>query len=791
MPPSGCVVLHLACKNAKCVETSDHSKQISTQKNRRSGSWEGEMRIRPVSPLAIMVALAPCAAAAQDGGEGDRRNVGIDNIVVTAEKREANLQDSAIAISAFSGDSLEDRGIDDISNLQSYIPGLHVGQEQDGFKISLRGIGLQGTSSISDSGVAFYIDNVYIPRPAGGSAIFYDVDRIEVLRGPQGTLYGRNATGGVVNVISNEPSFEYEGQVGASYGSRNLWEVRGTANIPLSDNVATRFSVVRTEEDGYVENLSAVDGTDDFFGTDGDITARGQVLFAAQNDLEILLSATYSKLNGTGVAMSYLERIAGGPPPTQALLATIPPDIENPLQVNNDNPAFNDTETISTFVRVEKSLGSVDMFLQAGKFWQDTNILQDFDGSPVSVSIFNKDQENEAESVEFRLSSNNSGSLEWIIGTYYFKEDTFIFRRVRLNGFVAPPGPGFINLPDFLLDEFGESSTVAGFGSATYSLTDNLRISGGVRYTADKKTGSLFNALNFGLPTRPDLVDVETTFTKVTWKGGLEYDLPGDALAYFNVSSGYKAGGFNITSNGDPYGEENIVAYQAGLKSNPFDGRAQINLDAFYYAYDDLQLTTLAFIGGAPGQFTTNAGQATIWGVELDTQYELTDDLLATLSYAYLNAEFDEYCNLDPRFPTPGATDPSDPGCPVGGLTNLAGNAIPYVSDHTITGGLQYGFDLGDIGSVVAAVNTTWHSELFLREYNDPIVDRVAPNTKTDITVTYFAGDSGLSLTGFVTNLEDDVEKTNIFISPGFVGESATTTYTKPRTFGVKVDYEF
>ena len=750
------------------------------------------MRIRPVSPLAIMVALAPCAAAAQDGGEGDRRNVGIDNIVVTAEKREENLQDSAIAISAFSGDSLENRGIDDLSNFQSYVPGFHVGQEQDGFKVSLRGIGLQGTSSITDPGVAFYIDNFYIPRPAGGSAIFYDVNRIEVLRGPQGTLYGRNATGGVVNVIANEPTFDYEGQIGASYGSRNLWEVRGVANIPLSEKAATRFSVVRTEEEGYVENVFNASADDDPFGTDGDITARGQFLFEGDDDWSFLASATYSNLKGTGVAYHFLERVQGGPPPVQALIASqVPADPTDPLIVNNDAEAFNDTETISTFARLEKSFGPVDMWLQVGKLWQDTDLQQDFDGSPIDVSIFNKVQENEAESVEFRLSSNNDGPLEWILGAYYFHEDTFIFRRVRLNGFVAPPGPGMISLPDFLLDEFGDSRTVAGFASGTYSLTDNLRITGGVRYTADKKTGSLFNASNFGLPTRPDLTDIEETFTKVTWKGGLEYDVSDNALAYVNVSSGYKAGGFNITSNGDPYDEENVTAYEAGLKSNPFDGRAQINIDAFYYDYTDLQLTTLLFIGGAPGQFTTNAGKATLWGVEVDTQYELSEDLLATFTYSYLNAEFDEYCNLDPRFPSPAPTDPSDPGCPAGGLTNLAGNAIPYVADHTITGGLQYGFDLGEIGSVVASVNTSWHSEMFLREYNDPVIDRVGPNTKTDITVTYFAGDTGLSVTGFVTNLEDDVERNNIYITPGFIGESATTAYTKPRTFGVKVDYEF
>lgn len=745
------------------------------------------MRCHVVSALAIAIAMSPRWANAQPSSEGDRvgRVVAIEEVIVTAEKREENLQDAAIAISAFTGNSLEARGIDDLANFQSYVPGLHVGQEQDGFKVSLRGIGLQGTSSISDPGVAFYIDNLYIPRPAGNSAIFYDINRIEVLRGPQGTLYGRNATGGVVNVISNEPESTFGGQIGATYGSRDLLEFRGTANIPLGERFASRFSVVYTEEDGYVDNAFSDSSSDDPFGTDGDFTARGQLLYDDGEDFSVLLSATYSDLDGTGVAMHFLERNIGGPPPTQALLLTLPADPTDPLTVNNDTPAHKDTQTTSAFARVTKSFGPVDLFLQAGGLWQDSDIQQDFDGSPVDVSIFNKVQDNEAHSVEFRLSSNDGGRLEWILGAYYFSEDTVIFRRVRLNGLT--PG-GVISLPDFLLDESGESSTIAGFGSATYSVTDRFRITGGLRYTEDQKAGSLFNASNFGLPTRPDLVDVETDFSKLTWKAGLEYGFDDGTLVYANVSSGYKAGGFNITSNGAPYDEENVIAYELGLKSNPWQGRAQINVDAFYYDYDDLQLTTLAFIDGAPGQFTTNAARASIYGVEIDTQFEVTEALLATLSYAFLDAEFQEYFNTDPRDPAP----VFNPGDPSGlGRADLSGNALPYVARHTINAGLQYGFNVGSTGSVVLSVNTSWHSELFLREYNNPTIDRVGANSKTDMTATYFLDAVGLAITGFVTNLEDNVEKNNIYVSPGFVGQSATTAYTKPRTFGIKLDYEF
>lgn len=737
--------------------------------------------------IFAITALIPAVTLAQgDEGVDQQRTsqrIGIEEIVVTAAKRTESLQDTAFAISAFEGQLLEDRGIDDLSNLQSYVPGLHVGQEQDGFKVSLRGIGLQGTSSITDPGVAFYIDNFYIARPAGGSAIFHDIDRVEVLRGPQGTLYGRNATGGVVNVISNEPTLERELRTGFTYGDRGLMEFRGVGNVPLGEAAAARLSIVRTEEEGYVDNRSDL-AADDPFGTDGDLTLRGQLRLMAPGDVDVLMSVTYSDLQGTGVAYHFLERNIGGPPPTQELLATLPPDPEDPLRVENDAVAYNDTETTSTFIRVERAFDRVDMFLQAGKFWQDTNIQQDFDGSPTDVAIFNKSQDNEAQSVEFRLSSAAPAPLEWILGAYYFEEDTDIFRRVRLNGMTPD---GMIALPDFLLDENGQSTTIAGFANASYSLTDTLRLTGGIRYTEDTKEGSLFNESNFGQPTRPDLEDVREDFSKVTWKGGLEFDVSDRALAYLNVSTGYKAGGFNITSNGAPYDEENVLAYEVGIKSNPFGGRAQINVDAFHYSYEDMQLTTLTTINNAPGQFTTNAAESTIYGIEFDTQFELAESLLGTLTYSYIDAEFDEYFNTDPRDPSP-VFNPDDPeGL---GRENLSGNKVPYVAEHTITAGLRYGFDVG-AGRIVTSANTAWHSEMFLREYNHQTIDRVAPNTKTDVTVMYLVGGTGLSITGFVTNLEDDVEKTNIFVSPGFIGTSATTAYSKPRTYGLKVDYEF
>lgn len=736
------------------------------------------LKLQAVSFIALAAFSQP--AWAQDSEPVTNDDAGIEEIVVTAQKRATNLQDTPVAITAFGGETLEERGIDDVANLQSYVPNLNVGAEQDGVKISLRGIGLQGTTSISDSGVAFYVDNFYVGRPAGGSAVFFDVDRIEVLRGPQGTLYGRNATGGVVNVITKAPSQNFEGQVGASYGSRDMFEVRGLINVPLTDIAAFRVSAVYTEEDGYVRNLSTNPGTKNGFGTDGDLSVRGQLLVGDKQEIEILLSGNYSKQNGTGATMRFLERNIGGPPPVQALLRTINPAIDaDPLVTNNNSPAYLDIETTTGFGRLTKDFGSVEAVVQFGKMWQTSDLLQDFDGSSVDVGRFIKFQESDATSLEARLASTGSGPFSWILGGYYFNESAYILRVVELRGLT--PGGG-IRLPDFILDEWGSSKTIAAFGSATYSFTPELRATVGLRYTDDKKTGRKVTRGNFGQPFPVDIPNALfsgiTSFDKFNWKVGLEWDAAADVLVYSSVSTGYKAGGFNISSDASPYRPENITSYELGLKSDFWDRRARVNVDAFYYDYTDMQLTTLGTFGpsNAPGQFTVNAGKSRIYGLEIDTQLKPTDGLLLSASYAYTNAKFTELSNRDPRDNI---------------LRILDGNIVPYVAKHVINIGAQYEIEVGSAGSLTIAANHNWHSRKFLREFNHPTIDLVPANGKTDITLTYKMGESGLRVTGFVTNLENDIEKNNIYVSPGFIGSSAVASYTKPRSFGVRADWKF
>jgi iron complex outermembrane receptor protein len=275
------------------------------------------------------------------------------------------------------------------------------------------------------------------------------------------------------------------------------------------------------------------------------------------------------------------------------------------------------------------------------------------------------------------------------------------------------------------------------------------------------------------------LFPADVKFDKVTWKAGIEYDVAPDILAYASVSNGYKAGGFNLSSDGRPYDPETITAYEFGIKSDLFDRVARINVDAFYYDYTNLQLTTLgvASDGVTPGQFTTNAAASTIWGIELDTRWNLSDRFSFSAGYSYIDAKVDEYLNRDPL---------AGPGP----LIDYSGNRLPFVSRHTINLGVNYEIELGS-GTLTFAANSNFHSDFFLREFNNYAIDRVPANTKTDLTLTYRLSDPGLRLTAYVTNIENNVERNNIYLTPGFIGVSPTTAYTKPRTLGVRVDYSF
>lgn len=719
---------------------------------------------------------APLAQNDDAAGGG----LALEEVLVTAQKRSTNLQETPAAISAFTGDALATRGIDDATSMQSYVPNLHVGQEQDGFRIALRGVGTQGTSSVNDPGVAFHIDGLYYPRPSSASSLFFDVDRVEVLRGPQGTLYGRNATGGAINVISKRPSSELEAQLGASIGSDEFYEMRGVLNVPLSDSISTRLSVIRSEDEGYHENLStAPEVSKAFFGSDGDWAARGQVLFDPSDRFELLLSVSYSELNGTGIPMTYLRPFSSPIPPVRALYQLAPAEPPERLETYNDNRSFNDTETLAVAPTMTVSFDGLDVVLVAGQIEQDTHIVQDFDGSNQPVSQFEKVQSNTARSVEVRLVSSGSGPLEWLFGGFYFEEETDIFRGVQLNGVAGP-------LPVFDLREDSKNSAVAAFGSVSYALTDTFTITAGGRYTEDEKRGSKRTLSNLGQPLPPDVIDQQAKFSDPSWKLGFDWFVADEVMLYASASTGYKSGGFNITSNGTLYEPETVLAYEAGVKSKLLDGRMQLNGTAFFYAYEDMQLNTLTTINNAPGQLTTNAGESEIYGIELESRLQATQALLLFASYSYLSAEFIRYTNSDPVFPQKG-------------LQDLQGRRVPFAPENTASFGAEYTIQLGSGARIIPSINFGWHDELYMREYNESI-DEQESATRTDVSVKYTSAGSRFSATAYATNLEDEAELANIYIGAGFLGTpqaagppvpTPTAQYKRGRMYGLRLDYSF
>ncbi|GEM_PF-6066641 len=293
---------------------------------------------------------------------------------------------------------------------------------------------------------------------------------------------------------------------------------------------------------------------------------------------------------------------------------------------------------------------------------------------------------------------------------------------------------------------------------------------------------------DFPLYIPNDIYSGDASFSETTWRLGAEWSPSSDILVYTSASTGYKAGGFNLTSNVLPYDAKQLMVYEFGVKSEWLDKRLRINLDSFYYDYEDMQLTTLTTVNNAPGQFTSNAARSTIQGFEIDSRYIVDANWKLFFNYTLTDAEFDELFSTDTRDPAPVFNEQDPAGL---GRTDLAGNKIPFVPQSSVQTGIEFGTEVSNGGYITAALNFLWQDDMYLREFNHPEIDKVEAYTRTDATVTYaFPGDA-LTLTAFVTNIEDDTQKTNVYVSPGFLGFSATSAYSRPRTIGLKLDYQW
>ena len=766
---------------------------------------------------ASVAAFAMCTQPlfAQDMAQDDTADSaaedeqpGLNEIVVTAERREESLQRTAVAVSAVTGDSLEKAGVTDAEGIGRLVPALQVQPSGGTTSFFLRGVGTQSGNSFAENAVAFNFNGVFVARPTAPAGAFYDLQRVEVVKGPQGTLYGRNATGGAINVLPNRPELdEFSGNILLEYGNYDAKKVSGALNLPVSEGVALRLASQIVDRDGYLS-----DGYDDEKGE----AVRASLLIEPSYDWSMLLVADYYNQHGKGSGLVLIPSDTFAAPPLEDRIGGSDPIAIAAIQAyarTRPGPPY-----CGGFGNIVSS-GCVytprsDGYLDNQFFGLSATIDGDMGFGTLTVIPayrstkadyrtyvpgFLGDIEDNSDqmSLEVRLTSNSDQRLRYILGGFYFNEEQ------AADNFFAQ---GDLSTTRFTPRLETESKAV--FGQLTFDVTPEFRLVAGGRYTREDKT-QVTRSVAGGRPgpITPPLGPSfrgDLSFEKFTWKAGVEWDAGPRSLVYANVATGFKSGGFFVASPPDnTFAPETLTAYTIGTKNRFLGNQLQVNVEGFYWDYTDQQIT---FVGGvlagngifSNGGVTVNAGKSRIFGADLDLRFAPTANDLFSANVQYLNGKYDSL--LTANFSGPG--NPIPTGCTVVGsrLANPGVNNArffdtdcsgkPTVQSPKWIANLSYEhtFELGNNLDLVAGARTSLSSSYFLSITFEEEQKQGSFMT-SDAFLTLQSADETWSLTGFVNNIEDEV----IFARAGNrpILNFSVATLRPPRTYGVRLGYRF
>lgn len=560
-------------------------------------------------------ALCSTAAMAQTAPAPEPQDESrLEEIVVTAQKRAQNLQDVPISVVALTSDAIAASGVSSVEGISSLVPGITLTRQSAATIIFIRGIGTTGGQAGQEGAVATFVDGVYQPSMSGSTFSLNNIERIEVLKGPQGTLYGRNATGGAVNVITREPSFTRTGQAEFGYGSHNTVDASAYVSLPIVDNViaADIAAIYSNVMDGFGRNVI----TGGKANTRKDWSLRSKILIQPSEDTKIVLSGDYTEDSGAfGVSLRPL------PGSTRILQGPVA-DLGSFYNIENDFDPSLKTKNWGVSGRIEQNFGGAR--LTSITAYRDLKQFQnlDLDTGPLPLFEFNGHERNWQFTQELQLASASDSRVQWIAGLFYLDaESAYDPYDLAGLGFAANGIAGFLNNPIM------KTKSYAAFGQATFPLFDeNTNLTLGARYTIDERKFSpnLINVEFNGSLTRVPFPNQERTFKKPTWRIALDHKFTEDFMMYGSYSRGFKSGVYNLSAPADSVVKpETLDAWELGIKSDLLDRRLRINLAGFYYKYKDIQLT---IIKGA-GQSLLNAASAEVYGVDLDFEAVLSDNL--------------------------------------------------------------------------------------------------------------------------------------------------------------------
>lgn len=719
---------------------------------------------------ASLAALAGIAAPALAQEQADDANAGgIADIVVTAQKRAQNLQDVPISVSAFDDKAIQEAGFTNSLSIGDQVPNLEIKTFGGVPNIFIRGVGNNDFNASSIGPISIYRDDVVVAST--GSQIFslFDLERIEVVRGPQGTLFGKNTTGGAIQFYSKLPGDTFEGNARFGYGRFDLFEAEAAASMPIAEGLSVRIAGMVRRRDGEKLNLYTGNKAIDV----DEAAARMILRWHPDSATDVKLS-----IGGGRDRSDYLENKPIGTINGADLFGYTDPFPNNSNLLNFNGPSRNYSDNVFVNFDASHQFGDLTLRWITGYDKSDVDNRVDVDGGPFRIDeiVFLSHAKQFTQEVQL---SYNSGPLNTILGAYYFHEKLQADSDADLLGELTF-AQGALPL---ITRANRKNNAYALFGQATYAIVPSLRFTAGGRYTIDKvkvdhKADLIPNyfdpALGVGAPLAlVPYAQLKDTFKSFTWRVALDYDLTKGVMAYASVDRGFKAGGFNIgiitsvaeRTQVDP---EYLTSYEIGLKSTLFDRKLRLNLAAFYYDYTDLQVLSVNKQAGSavPTLGLDNAADATIKGIELEATAVPTDWLDLGLNMGLLNAKYKNY--------TSAAIDP------VSGLPrDFSGNRMPGAPKFTLSANAQVTVPVGKF-------ETRWRAEYNYtgKKYYNNAEDNLISSGKgyglLNLRATLADPDHGWELAAWAKNVTgksyivDATDTSGFGFVPHYYGERAT-----------------
>ena len=758
----------------------------------------------PCSSIAIVMAMAPAIAQAQEPAQG-RANATTnqsDDIVVTAQRRAETVQDTPLAISAVSGDNLRGRNVSDLASLSGTMSNVDINIANGVPRITIRGIGNTSTQPNNESQLAYHVDGFYIGRPEATSDSFFDVSRVEVVRGPQGTLYGRNATAGAINVITADPGDTLEGYADLTLGTFEMVKFEGALSVPLADGVSARVAVQSVDRGGYGKDGQGRDLQDQHSKA-----IRGKLKIAPSDGFSILLSGDYYHQDDASSAVYFANAGDFAGQVNRAFLfgGTVPSDRYHNTTGNRPTRLQKDNWGIGATIDWDLSDWAKLVSL-TGYRETDFSHAFDFDLTQVDIAFYKQAATSKQFSQELRL-GGAVGRFNYVIGGYYY-EDELDFRaalvRNRIN---FDPSLSSQLIKSFNQDGVAKTKAYALFGQIGFEFTDWLGVDVGARQSWERKdrvrdglaslqppslpfpsdptlpsytiltnpAGFYNDALDIfdpaNIPVMTQFARLRPKFKKFTPKATVRIKPNDDVLIYATYSQGFRSGGFAL-GTGSSFAPEILNNYEAGIKAQWFDRMVTTNISVFHYDYTDLQVTKVNPLGGA--NIVESAGKATVDGAEVELVLKPGAGFQFDANLGYIDGKYKDFSSVDSQRPGLGVID-------------LRGESLPQASKWTVNAGAQYVFPAAG-GEVSLRGEMSYRSKLYFTPFN---TDAFAQNGYALFNAFLnYENDDGRLFGGlFVKNIGNKhywIAKHGAPVSVGaFVyGQSAA-----PRTAGIRVGY--